>query len=72
MAMKKGNILIIHPETSEQETALKAFAKALNIKIEVADESPYDPDFMTKIQESRNQVRAGKTVKIDLDDIWKG
>lgn len=69
--MKKENTFIIHTETFEQETALKAFAEALKIKLEVAEESPYDPDFVAKIQESRDQVRGGKTVQINLDDIWK-
>ncbi len=51
--------------------ALKAFAKALKMKFEVTREESYDPDFVAKIQESRQQVREGKTVKIELDDLWK-
>ena len=70
--MKTENTFIIHPETTEQENALKAFIKALKIKFEVSKEKPYDPDFVAKIKESRKQVQEGKTVKMDLDDIWKG
>jgi len=69
--MKSENTFIIHPETTEQENALKAFVKALKIKFEVAKEKPYNPDFVAKIQESRQQAKEGKTVKIELDDLWK-
>lgn len=69
--MKTENTFIIHPETTEQENALKAFIKALKIKFEVSKEKPYDPDFVAKIKESRQQAKEGKTVKLDLDDIWK-
>ena len=69
--MKSENTFIIRPETVEQEDALKAFVKALKMKFEVAKEKPYDPDFVAKIQESRQQAREGKTVQISLDDIWK-
>ncbi len=48
-----------------------AFVKALKIKFEVAGKKSYDPDFVAKIKESRRQVQEGRTVKIDLDDIWK-
>jgi hypothetical protein len=69
--MKTENTFIIHPETIEQENALKAFVKALKIKFEVSTEKPYDTDFVAKIKESRQQANEGKTVKMDLDDIWK-
>jgi hypothetical protein len=55
----------------QQIDAIKAFMKALNIKYEVAKESPYNPDFVEKIKNSQKQANEGKTVKIDLDDIWK-
>ena len=69
--MKTPHIYIIHPENNEQEDALKAFVKALKIKFETAKGSPYDPDFVHKILESRQQVKEGKTEKIKLDDICK-
>ncbi len=69
--MKTDNAFIVYPETIEQEDALKAFAKALKMKFEVTKEESYDPDFVAKIQESRQQAREGKTVKIKLDDLWK-
>ncbi len=66
--MKTQNTLIAHPETAEELKALKAFMKALKIRFE---ESTYDPDFIAKIQKSRQQIREEKTVQIALDDIWK-
>jgi uncharacterized membrane protein (DUF106 family) len=56
---------------NSQIDAIKAFMKALKIKFEVAEESPYNPEFVAKIQKSRKQAMEGKTVKIALDDIWK-
>ena len=69
--MKTENTFIIHPETTEQEDALKAFIQALKMKFEVARHKPYDPAFVSKIQESRQQIKEGKAVKVSLDDIWK-
>jgi hypothetical protein len=69
--MKTENTYIIHPETEEQENALKAFFKSLKIKFEITKEKPYDPEFVAKIQKSRLQAKEGKTVNMDLDDIWK-
>jgi hypothetical protein len=56
---------------NSQIDAIKAFMKALKIKFEVAEESPYNPEFVAKIQKSRKQAMEGKTVKISLDEIWK-
>ena len=82
--MKSENTYIIHPETEEQEKALKAFVEALNIKFEVAkekegdalrgdalrgDEEAYDPKFIAKIQESREQVREGKISRIEKNKL---
>ena len=44
--------------------------KALKIKFEVSEED-YNTDFVAKVEESRKQAKAGKTVKIALNDIWK-
>ena len=55
--------LIMHPETKEQETALKAIAKALKISVE---ESPYDPDFVAMIKKAQK----GKSIEVDPNDVW--
>ncbi len=69
--MKAQNVLIAHPNNANELGVIKAFFEALKIKFEVAEESPYNPEFVSKIQKSRKQAMEGKTVKIALDDIWK-
>ena len=72
--MKTDNIFIIHTETPEQENALKAFAKALKMKFEVAKERPYNPDFVAKIERGRQDYEEGKGVVMSLDELnslWK-
>lgn len=69
MIMKEQNILIAHPKTNEQLKALKAFMEALEIKFEMAKESPYDPEFEEKILESRKQVREGKVTRVKKEDL---
>lgn len=53
--MKEAKILIAHPKNNEQLEALKAFMQALKIKFEMAKESPYDSEFVKKIQEIKNK-----------------
>jgi hypothetical protein len=64
--MKTENAYIIHPENAEQEEALKAFVDEHKIKYEIRkDLKSQDPDFGTKIQESRGKATEEKA---DLDD----
>ena len=67
----KTQDIIVHPSNAQEMSVIKAFFEALKIKFEVAKDSPYDPEFVSKIEKSRKQAAEGKTVKIDLDDIWK-
>mgnify|MGYP006433247435 CR=1 FL=1 len=67
--MKTENTFIIHPETTEQENALRAFVKALEIKFEVSKEKPYDPDFVAKVKQSRQQAKEGKTARVEKMDL---
>jgi hypothetical protein len=60
--------LIIHPDNKEQLTALKAFMKAFKISFE-EKESPYDPEFVAMIQESREQVKKGETRVVNISDL---
>ncbi len=57
-----------------QVKAIKAFFKALDIKIEVLSEKSYDPDFVEKILEGDKDFDAGKGKKVtidELDNLWK-
>ncbi len=63
--------IIVHPSNEQEISVITAFFNALKIKFELAKESPYDPEFVAKIDKSRKQAANGETVKIDLDEIWK-
>ena len=62
--------LIIKPKTKEQLTALKAFIKALKIEFKTGHDF-YNPDFVQKIQQGRDDIKNGMGVKIDPKDLWK-
>jgi hypothetical protein len=64
-----NNTIIIHPENKEQENALKAFAKALKIKFEVAKKSNYDPDFVAKIEKSEQEFEEGNYTRVGKEDL---
>jgi selenophosphate synthase len=56
---------------ASQIDAIKAVLKALKIKFEVATEKPYNPEFVSKIQESREQYKKGNFAVIKTEDLWK-
>lgn len=64
--------VIIHPKNKKQLEAIKAFATALKMDFETENsESPYDPAFVQKILEGREDIKNGKGVKIAIEDLWK-
>ena len=67
--MATENIFIVHPENAEQENALKAFVKALKIKFEIANEKPYNHDFVNKIKKSREEFNEGNFKHIKKEDL---
>jgi hypothetical protein len=62
--------LIVHPGNKEQLTALKAFMKAFKISFE-EEKSTYDPEFVAMIQQGEDDLKAGKGVVVDIDNLWK-
>lgn len=60
--------LIVHPETKEQLVALKTFMKAFKISFE-EDKSPYNPEFVKMIQDGDEELKAGKGVSVDIDNL---
>lgn len=65
-------VLTAYPKNEEQETVIKAFFVALNIPFEEEKpKSPYNPEFVKKIEESRKQIKEGKGVRIKVEDLWK-
>lgn len=63
-------ILTLHPKNKEQLNALKAFSKALKIDFGT-EESPFNPEFVAKINRGQEQIKAGKVIKIVIEDLWK-
>ena len=62
--------VIAHPANKEQLNALKAFMKALKVDFQV-EKSPYNPEFVAKIEKSRQEIKEGKGVQIKVEDPWK-
>ena len=62
--------LIVRPDNNEKLIALKAVLKAMKIDFEKTA-SPYNPEFVAKIKQGDEDVKAGRTTKVSLDDIWK-
>ncbi|HLS29303.1 MAG TPA: DUF2683 family protein [Flavobacteriaceae bacterium] len=72
--MQEQKTLTVHPKTKEEFDALKAFMKALKIKFEISKEESYDPDFVAKIEKSRQDFKEGKgkTMTVEeLNNLWK-
>lgn len=67
--MKTESTIIIHPESSEQESALLAFVKALKMKFEVTKEKPYSEEFVAKIKKSRKQYEQGDFTSVANEDL---
>lgn len=64
--------LIVHPKNKEQLTALKAVMKALKVDFtsEKSTENPYNSEFNAKIKQGEEDIKAGRTTKIEPADIW--
>lgn len=69
--MKTPDILIVHPDTDDKFEALKAFMKALKIKFEITKEKTYNPEFVAKIEKSREQFKKGEYTVIKTENLWK-
>ncbi|WP_419803053.1 DUF2683 family protein [Mucilaginibacter sp.] len=61
--------LIVQPENKEQLKALKAFMKAMKIRFQ-KEEKTYSQTFIDKMQQAEDDVKAGRTTKIQPADIW--
>jgi hypothetical protein len=64
--------LIVQPKSKEQLAALKAVMKALKIdfKTEKSEDKSYNADFVAKMAIAEEDVRTGRTTKIEPADIW--
>jgi len=62
--------LIVHPDSNDKLTAVKAVLKALKVDFDEA-ETKYNAEFVAKMAEGEEYIKAGKTIKVTLDDLWK-
>ena len=62
--------ITIFPKNEEQTNLFEQLAKTLKVPFEKKTEH-YNAAFVAKMRESRKQAKEGKTLKINLDDIWK-
>jgi len=62
--------LIVHPNNKEQLAALKAFIKAFKISFE-EEKSSYDREFVAMVKQGDEDLKAGKGVSVDVDNLWK-
>jgi hypothetical protein len=64
------NYLIVHPDNNEKLTAVKAVLRALKVDFD-EEETKYNPEFVAKMVEGEEDIKAGRTVKVSLGDLWK-
>ncbi len=62
--------LIVHPASKDKLTAIKAVLKALKVDFDET-ETVYNPEFIAKMAEGEEDIKAGRTVKMTLDNLWK-
>jgi len=69
--------LIVQPKNKEQLTALKAIMKILKVdfktekKLDETDRILANPAMVKRLDESIQQIKDGKGIKVSLDEIWK-
>lgn len=72
--MKTQDVLIVHPSNDEQVTVLKAFLEALKIRFEFSKDDAYSPEFVAKIEKSKQDYKDGKGkvyTTEQLNALWK-
>jgi len=62
--------LTIYPKTKEQLKAVKAVLKTLKIDFK-SERSLYNPEFIEKIIQGREDIKNGKGIGIATEDLWK-
>ena len=71
--MSSENIFIAHPTNADELSALKAMVKALRIKFEIITnyDKEYNSDFVSKINESKQQYNNGDFTTVNNDEELK-
>ena len=67
--------LVVHPQNDAQEKAVKAILEVLQVPYErepeVDNESLYNPEFVAKILQGDEDIKAGRFTVIKTEDLWK-
>lgn len=64
--------IIAHPKNKKQEAAIEAVLKALDVSFQKEEESPYNPEFVSKIKERMANAKKGNVTRIkDPKNIWE-
>jgi hypothetical protein len=51
--------------------ALVQFLKAFNIPYELSQDKPYNKEFTERVLLAEKQIKEGKGIKLDPDNLWK-
>ncbi len=64
--------LLVQPQNAEQLKTVKTILKALKVDFKATNKKDvYNTAFVSKIKESRRQVKKGKLTYIKTKDLWK-
>lgn len=71
--MSSESIFIAHPTNADELSALKAMVKALKIKFEIRSsyDKEYDSEFVSKINESKQQYNNGDFTTVNNEEELK-
>jgi len=61
--------LIVEPKNKKELQAIKAVLKALDISFRTEDESPYNPEFVSKIKKSEQEIKEGKITRVKKEEL---
>ena len=61
---------IANPINADQEKAIEAVFKALKVPYKkTKDKSPYDPEFVAKIEQGKEDKKAGRGRAITIEEL---
>ncbi|HEY8782589.1 MAG TPA: DUF2683 family protein [Mucilaginibacter sp.] len=64
--------IIVHPKSQKQLATIEAILKALDVSFKKEEKSPYNPDFVARILESKKQVEQGNYITLDpAKSLWE-
>ncbi|MCX2491987.1 hypothetical protein OQX63_00800 [Pedobacter sp. PF22-3] len=64
--------IIAHPKNKKQEAAIEAILKALDVTFQKEEKSPYNPEFVTIVNQSLAEVKKGNYITLDPNkSVWE-